>query len=393
MSAVFMSMTITGCREEKISAIAVSDACFNTVAKTDAGYYFLDYMKEGGRLRINYLSSDGTQAVALCSKSGCTHKCEVMGCTHDGQSDCGVKNCNAHITDYNCYDTGITAYDGSLYFIMSTSDGVGLYTLSGDGAKRKLVGIIDKNSGLDIAKCTLNKGYMYYEVRENKNGVTDDKLFMVNLNNMEEKKLIFEKMGENVRGINFLRGYDEGVYFTFVCTREDWSIDNEEIKIDYELYKVTQNSSEKVLDRKDTMEFSLIDGWLYYYSLDDAALYRMDIDTGVTQMVYRTEKNMLYTIWSDSTYIYLDNEPTVRYRNYNEKYNWTVSVLKKDGIFVRDIYMPVQYGRIVGSDDRYFIINNRYTQTYLYDKNLVENHSGEDEVTAINVSSKIDKMR
>ena len=50
--------------------------------------------------------------------------------------------------------------------------------------------------------------------------------------------------------------------------------------------------------------------------------------------------------------------------------------------------MPVQYGRIVGSDDRYFIINNRYTQTYLYDKKLIENYSGEDGVSAISVSSK-----
>lgn len=381
-------LMLSGCSSKKISTTAVTDASYRVMTKTEDGYYFLDYIQEGkGRLMINYLPTDGDKAVPLCNKANCKHRCDVEGCVHDGRDTCELKDCDAHITDYNSYDTGILSYDGKLYFIMLTKDGQGLYTVSADGAKRELVGIVDENRQADIDKFTLYKGYMYYSIRDYKNKTESLYIYKVNLNDMTDKTQVFQADNAHV-GVNDMRGYEEGLFFNIAYLRTGEYVEDIDASVAYELYQITDGGAEKVIDRDDIMGFVVNDGWLYYYAVGDSSLYRYDLKTDVTEKLYKAEDNTIYSLWSDSNYIYLDNEPYVRYctiLRYGE-YPLALTVLEKDGTFVKNIEFNTSRGHFVGGDDKYMFYNY-FDTTRVYDKSSMD--SGVTELR--NVSACLDE--
>lgn len=373
-AVLLILVTITGCATKKVSTTKVSDADFDEMAGTEEGYYFLH--SPYGETMIYYFPAGGKEALPLCSKANCTHSCDIPGCQHtDDSLTCGYRNCDAHLTRGNfiSQNAGIIYYDGKLYVLMRDSEGIGLYSISTDGTKREKVCTVDENANQNITQFILYKGYLYYEVSDYAKGEYDVKIHKINLNKTAEKELVFEQKG-NMVGVNWLRAYENGVFFVLANEKND---DDTLQNVVYELYRITENGAEKIIEREDVSVYTVIDECIYYHSLHDSMLYCYNMNTRLTDALYGTEKDMLYMMWTDSEYIYLDNGMGAQYYMFEDiDIQRVITVLKKDGSFVRDIYLTDMDDVIAplyvrGSDDKYFILTN-LSSWYVYDKSQLE---------------------
>ncbi len=372
MTAFAAVLLLTGCAAKKISVTDVAQNNFSEVGATEDGYYFMQPYVTGGQL-IYYYPVGAEQSVVLCNKPNCTHSCDVSGCQHKTDSaDCGFKNCDGYIRDENCPSSlnGIKCYAGKLYFMMTDDKGLGLYTIAADGSVRERVCIIDENRQQNVSDFVICKGYLYYVIDNYENSESVQSVYKINLNKPSEKELVFEKRGEYLVG-RYFKGCDEGVFFSEVTqsTAEDNSVHEA-----YELFQINDDGACDILGRDDVSGYTVTDGCVYYHSLNDAMLYRYDLNTKETAALYKTQDNMMYYIWYDSNYIYLDNMQGAHYYWFEHiDVERIITVLDKNGTFVADIKLddPDDVNTILytrGCDENYFIFTNLNKSWYVYDK-------------------------
>lgn len=375
-------LVLTGCASKENSVTDVGQNNFPTMGATQEGYYFIVLDNTKGEHFIYYYPMGAEHAVVLCNKPNCTHSCDVVGCRHRSDStDCGYKNCDGHISDDSCpvWETGIVSCAGKLYLMMTDGQGVGLYTISKDGSVRERVCTLDENRQANARHFVVSKGYVYYEIDTYGSSESVLMLYRINLNKPSEKELLFEKREEYVTGRD-LKCCEEGVFFstTTTVTKEDNSVD-----VKYELFQINEDGAENILGRDDVDAYNVTDGYVYYHSLDDGMLYKYNLNTKENVTLYKTQDDMMYTIWYDSKYVYLDNVAGVHYYWFDGiDIERVITVLDRDGVFVGDIRLedPDDINTILytkGCDENYFVFSNEKKSWYVYDKKNIGSQNNE----------------
>ncbi len=380
---VLLCIFLTGCSQNKEVNLGVDNTSLVDVAAGEDGYYIIENVGVyPGHAYIYYIQENTLKPIVLCNKSDCEHSCSEVRCSHKAKNEnCGLKDCDGFVRGY-CSPC-IKYYDNKIYVLLSDSEGVHLYAINQDGTERKKVCTLEENGNAEIGGFLFNKGMIYYDVKEyNKTDGSDTiKIYKKDISSNSERELVFEQTCSYIV-INYMQGYEDGVYFVYGhMTDEESNKAYEENAMAMELYKITEQGTVRVVDSTDVNAYNVDDSMLYYH-LSNGEVHCYNMTDGVDEVIYMAEKDMLYSMWMDDEYIYLDNDLGCNvYWFMDERIDRYITVIKKDGTFVRNINIDsdkyskgILYSR--GCDDKYMFFTN-FTSWFIYDKSQLETGGNE----------------
>lgn len=300
-------------------------------AKAEGGYYFLNELGNS----LMFFDADTKEIIPVCGKPECQHN---------------DKDCNAYLGRGSHLLGSIYYYQGYIYLFKLSNGNAAVEQIEPDGSSRRVIAEVMPNDGTTSLYMAFHNGCAY--VYDHTAHIHSDEehtecIKEVSLETGEVHN-IYEITGINM-AIDNAKSFGGKLFFVVEqgCKNEDTGIialkGQGLFAYDYDTKQVYCINESDIYDYYMDIE----NNNLYYY-INGEGLYKADINTMESSLIYQASKEMdMCQISYDGKYVYLNNMRWSTYKNTPRK-NAKCIVINPNGEIVNEIpcsgFLHIYYG-------------------------------------------------
>lgn len=330
-------MTFMGCAQTDYDSEEYNDQFFweresgQNIARAQSGYYYTEAYKEmaAENFRVYYIDPDTQRADIWCYRADCSH--DTVDCN-------GIFDENEYLRSYIYY------FGGHVYMISMDDDYFYLERFNEDGSSQKRIGTIAaRDSGFE--QLIFHRGYMYYALPSG--------IYRRSIASGKAAVCLLEYEQPETTDCGCMFGVEGKIFVTIRdINGENTSSAIYSFDTDTGEYKKLTSVSQT-----NVLTCASADGEQLYFYRSNVGICRYDVNDGTEEIIY-SEKNMAgKDIWTDGTYLYLDNKKAAIFPDdYGITDGRQIQIFDMEGMPKKNIYLG-ENGTVPCflSDGEYFV--------------------------------------
>lgn len=300
-------------------------------AKAEGGYYFLNETANS----LMFFDSETKEYIPVCAKPECEHN---------------NSSCDAYLASGSHLIGSVYYYKGYIYLFKLVNGKAALEQITSDGSSRRVIAEVIPNNGTSSLYMAFHAGYAY--IYDHSGHLHLDEEYTESIIEVcletGELKNVYEITGVNM-AIDNAKSFGDKLFFVV-----EQSCKNEETGITalkgQGLFAYDYNTHEVYcINKSDIYDYFMdIENNALYYYINGEGLYKADIDTMDSRLIYAATDQMdMCQVSYDGKYLYLNNLRWCGYKNVSRKYGSCI-VLDTNGEIVNEIpcsgFLHIYYG-------------------------------------------------